>query len=331
MSAMVTRGLLAAAGAVALGNPASFREYRIEASHSEIGFAIEFLGHPVRGRFDDVRGTIVYAPEDLAASSVTVAIATNSINTGSKHRDEHLRSSDFFDTAKFPTILFTSRSVIHDGDRFIVTGPLTMHGVTRDVSIAFTKPERPVADPHGSSLVFFNGTLRLARRDFGIAGGSKYNDWFDELRQRALSDSVDVTLDVQGWDTDYERSPRWKNAVDRLLVTGVSNRVAALRALVAQHPDTLRDAEWELDQASRALLQRGKHKEALELFQLTAELFSKSSAAQASLARGYEAIGDTINARAMVQRALEIDSTDTGAIEVRRRLGGVATIRPPRR
>src|SRR4051812_40904696 len=130
----------------------SFREYRVEAAHSSIAFDIPFLGHPVHGRFDDIRGTIVYTPQDLVRSSVTIAIATSSINTGSKHRDEHLRSSDFFDAASYPTIFFTSRTIQRTPNGFVVSGPLTMHGVTRDVSIPFRELGAPTADPHGSSL-----------------------------------------------------------------------------------------------------------------------------------------------------------------------------------
>lgn len=319
---MKTLMVFGAALVLAARVPPSFREYRVEAAHSSVAFEIPFLGHPVHGRFDDIRGTIVYTPQDLARASVTVAIATSSINTGSKHRDEHLRSSDFFDTAKYPTILFTSRDLRRTPNGLVVSGPLTMHGVTRDVSIPFREVGGPTADPHGSSLVYFSGGLRLSRRDFGISGGSRFNDWFDELRQRALGDSVDITLEIQGWDTDYDRSAQWKTRIDHLLASGVSARVAQLRALAALHPDTLRDAEWEIDQTARALLQRGRSSEALEVFKLESDLFPKSAAAQASLARGLEATGDFAGAGAAVDRALAIDPTEPLATEVRRRLSG---------
>jgi len=176
---MKTLIVLGAALALAAPTPSPPREYRVEAAHSSIAFDIPFLGHPVHGRFDDVRGTIVYTPHDLTQSSVTVAIATSSINTCSKHRDEHLRSSDFFDAASYPTIFFTSRDIRRATNGLVVSGPLTMHGVTRNVSIPFREFVGPTADPHGSSLVYFAGGLRLARRDFGIVGGSRFNDWFD--------------------------------------------------------------------------------------------------------------------------------------------------------
>jgi polyisoprenoid-binding protein YceI len=305
---------------LAAQTPPSFREYRVEAAHSSIAFDIPFLGHPVHGRFDDVRGTIVYTPRDLTQSSVTVAIATSSINTGSKHRDEHLRSSDFFDAGNYPTIFFTSRAIRRIPGGLIVSGPLSMHGVTRDVSIPFREVDSALADPHGSSLVFFTGALRLARRDFGIAGGSRFNDWFDELRQRALGDTVNIALEVQGWDTDYDRSEQWKSRVDRLIASGVSARVASLRSLAAQRPDTLRNAEWEIDQTARALLQRGRSSDALELFKLEGDLFPKSATAQAGLARGLEATNDLAGAAAVLDRALAIDPAEPLATEIRKRL-----------
>ena len=312
---------LCAALPLAGSTPPAFREYRVEAAHSSIAFDVPFMGHPVHGRFDDVRGTIVYTPRDLTQSSVTVAIVTSSINTGSKHRDEHLRSSDFFDAATFPTIFFTSRTIRRSSSGLVITGPLSMHGVTRDVSIPFREVGTATADPHGSSLVYFTGNLRLARRDFGIAGGSRFNDWFDELRQRALGDTVDVMLEVQGWDTDYDRSEQWKPRIDRLLASGVSSRVTSLRALAAQHPDTLRGAEWEIDQMARALLQRGHSPEALEVFRLESDLFPRSASAQAALARGLEATNDPGGAAAAVDRALAIDPTEPLATEIRKRLG----------
>ena len=305
---------------LAAHTPPEFRDYRVEAAHSSIAFAIPFLGHPVHGRFDEVRGTIVYTPRDLTQSSVTVAIATSSINTGSKHRDEHLRSTDFFDAASHPTILFTSRVIQRARDGLVVTGALSMHGVTREVSIPFREVGSATADPHGSSLVYFTGALKLSRRDFGIVGGSRFNDWFDELRQRALGDTVDITLEVQGWDTDYDRSAQWKTRIDGLIAGGVSARVASLRALAAQHPDTLRDAEWEIDQTARALLQRGRSAEALEVFKLESDLFPSSAAAQAGLARGLEATNDSAGARAAVDHALAIDPAEPLATEIRKRL-----------
>src|SRR4051812_5714705 len=120
------------------------REFRIDAGHSDVAFSIGFLGHPVRGRFDDIRGTIAYAAGDPAASAMTVVIGAKSIATGSAHRDEHLRSADFFDVAKYPTIVFRSTAIEGRGGALVANGVLTMHGVSRPVSIPFREASAPV-------------------------------------------------------------------------------------------------------------------------------------------------------------------------------------------
>lgn len=136
--------------AIVASPPLPIREYRVDAGHSDIAFSIGFLGHPIRGRFDDVKETIVYATNDPPASAITVVIAVKSIATGSAHRDEHLKSPDFFDAARYPYIRFRSASFARRGDSAIMTGGLTMHGVTRTVTVPFRETAAPVADPRGS-------------------------------------------------------------------------------------------------------------------------------------------------------------------------------------
>jgi polyisoprenoid-binding protein YceI len=98
---------LAAPLALALP-PAPVREFRIDAGHSDVAFSIGFLGHPVRGRFSDIRGLIAYSAGNPSASAVTVVIGAKSIATGSDHRDQHLRTSDFFDV-----VFRSNRSISH--------------------------------------------------------------------------------------------------------------------------------------------------------------------------------------------------------------------------
>jgi polyisoprenoid-binding protein YceI len=293
------------------GTPAAPREFRVDAGHSQVAFSVGFLGHPVRGRFDDVRGAIVYAAGRPESSSVTVVIGTRSVSTGSAHRDEHLRSDDFLDAAAHPHIVFTSRVVRRARGGFVATGPLTLHGVTREVTIPFRETAPPYEDPHGSTLLFFSGALRLARRDFGVLGGSKHNDWFDAARSATMADSVDVTLDVQAWDTDFARVHTYDEAVARVARDGVAAVLAAASS---------RASEWELGQLGRALLARGLTADALALFRRTTELFPRSAAAHTALARAHAAAGAPDSARASVARALEIDAADPWARELKRRL-----------
>jgi polyisoprenoid-binding protein YceI len=297
-----------------------FREFRIESAHSEIGFTISFLGHPVHGRFNDVRGTIVYVAGRPGASAVTASIATASLNTGSEHRDGHLKSADFFDAEKFPAILFQSTSIQPVRGGLVARGNLTMHGVTRPVVIPFRETSTLVKDPHGSTLVYFVGSTRINRRDFGIAGGSKFNDWFDELRNKSLSDSVDIALEIEGWDIDYDRVTTYDKALAKIQEVGIKSYLSRFTEMLKLNPDTLKNSEWEFDKFGNLLLARGRPADALEVFKMSAELYPKSSGARAALARAYEVNGNRIAALTLADSALTLDATETRAIEVKRRL-----------
>jgi polyisoprenoid-binding protein YceI len=286
-----------------------------------VGFSIGFVGLPVRGTFDDASGTIVYVPGRPEASAVTVAIATASVHTGSAHRDGHLKSSDFFDAAKYPTILFQSTGIEKRGSRLIMHGNLRMHGVTREVSFPFAEAKgSPVAEPHGATLVQFSAALRLARRDFGIVGGSTYNDWFDTIRQASMADSVDINLQVTGWDPDYQRNHRYDAALARIDKDGVPATVARLRQINSTTPDSLRNSEWELSQIGHALVQRGHYADAVQILTVTTEIFPKSAEAQSALARAYELQGNRDQAVVHTRAALALSPELPHALELRRRL-----------
>jgi polyisoprenoid-binding protein YceI len=313
---------VAGAQAPVAANSTAAREFAIESSHSQVGFSIGFVGLPVRGTFDGVDGTIVYVPGRPEASAVTVVIPTSGIHTGSEHRDNHLKSSDFFDAAQYPTIVFQSTRVERRGPQLIMHGNLRMHGVTKEISFPFNELKgSPISEPHGSTLVQFSAALRLARKDFGIVGGSKYNDWFDQIRQASMADSVDVSLDITGWDPDYSRNHNFDQQLARIAKDGIEATTSRLRALYRANPDTLRDAEWEFTQVGKALMQRGQYRDAIEVMQLATEVFPKSANAQAGLARAFELSGDRDQAIAHTREALRIDPETPRALELKRRLG----------
>jgi polyisoprenoid-binding protein YceI len=309
-----------AVAAIASAREAPVREFRIDAGHSDVAFSIGFLGHPVRGRFDDIRGTIVYASGKPAASAISVVIAAKSIATGSTHRDEHLRSADFFDVARYPSIVFRSTTIESSGTALVANGILTMHGLSRAVSIPFRETSPPIADPHGSTLVLFSGQLRVARKDFGILGGSKYNDWFDEIRSATMADSVDISLDITGWDTDLDRVHTYDAPVQRIERDGIAPSLERLRALRARSADSIAKAAYDIEQIARTLQQRGRTAEAIALFQFSAETFDKQASTHTALARAFELAGKADSSRAHTLLALALDSLDTRALELSRRL-----------
>jgi polyisoprenoid-binding protein YceI len=143
--------------------------YKIDAYHSEVGFTIRHMFSKVNGHFNKFSGTFVYDAQDPTASTVKVSIEAASIYTAVDRRDEHLRSPDFFDVAKFPTLEFVSKSVkAVDKDKLEITGDLTMHGVTKPVTLtASFLGGGPGMDK--VNRVGFEAAGSLNRKDFGVS------------------------------------------------------------------------------------------------------------------------------------------------------------------
>jgi polyisoprenoid-binding protein YceI len=143
--------------------------YVIDKAHSSIGFQIRHLFSNVLGKFDDYTGTIQFGEASPEQSSVQVTIKTESIDTGVKMRDDDLRSSNFFDAAKYPEITFNSKSVKPTGQNtFEVIGDLTMHGVTKEVVLKVELLGKG-AGPKNSIVSGWDATTALKRSDFGLA------------------------------------------------------------------------------------------------------------------------------------------------------------------
>lgn len=143
--------------------------YAIDPAHSQVGFAVKhMMFSTVRGDFRVFEGTIVVYSENPANSSVNVTIDASSVTTGDNRRDEHLRSADFFDVANFPTLTFKSTSVdFKSVENFTFTGELTMHGVTKPVSIKAEQTGEGT-NPWGVDVIGFEGKTELNREDYGL-------------------------------------------------------------------------------------------------------------------------------------------------------------------
>lgn len=163
------RIMLGVASALALATVmVSAASYQVDTVHSTVGFAIKHLGiSEVRGDFTKFSGTIDYdaaKPEEFKASG-TVDVA--SINTGNKTRDDHLRSPDFFDVAKFPEIKFAVSSVQKDASGWVVKGQFTMHGVTKEIALR-GELAGPIQDPMGKTRIGITAATTLNRQDYGL-------------------------------------------------------------------------------------------------------------------------------------------------------------------
>jgi polyisoprenoid-binding protein YceI len=257
------------------------REYLVDFGHSIVEFSIGFAFNRVKGRFTDAKGTILYDEARPAASSVTLIIDTKSIDTGWPHRDEHLRTSDFFDVAKYPTITFQSEQLAPNGDGWTARGKLTMHGVTKDVAIPFRLLRPPTRSPESRWMVLnTEGSLRVARADFGIFGGSSYNSWFDKARAATMADSVDISLEVEGYSADAtsQRVPAVEDWLQRIRTNGVQSQIDRLReAAKTRTPAQLAGFESGADLITRGLIATGQIADAVTFGRAVTEMWTAST------------------------------------------------------
>jgi polyisoprenoid-binding protein YceI len=147
----------------------STTRYAIDPTHSHVGFAVKHMViSTVRGRFAEFSADAEVDGDDLTSGRLTATVQTASVDTGVGDRDNHLRSADFFDAENHPTITFASTSIQRrDGNRYAVTGDLTIHGVTRPVELD-VEIEGPTPDPWGNERVGVAARGRINRRDFGL-------------------------------------------------------------------------------------------------------------------------------------------------------------------
>lgn len=140
--------------------------YALDITHSEVAFTVRHLMSKVRGKFEEFDGAFVIA-DPLDLSSVSATIKPNSINTGTPDRDNHLRSADFFEVEQFPEWTFTSTAVKADGEAYIVTGDLSIKGVSKsvDLKVEFLGEG---GDPWGGSRVGIEASTEFSRKDFGV-------------------------------------------------------------------------------------------------------------------------------------------------------------------
>ena len=145
-------------------------KYKIDPAHSSAQFTVRHMMITnVRGGFSSVQGTVEYDPENVSASSIETTIDATSISTLDAQRDTHLRSADFLDVEKFPTITFKSKSVTRSGDDELkVTGDLTIHGVTKEVVLKVEGPTTEGKDPWGNARIGASATTKIKRSDFGL-------------------------------------------------------------------------------------------------------------------------------------------------------------------
>jgi len=186
----VSKTMLAVTGALLLftGSLAKADNWKIDPNHSTAQFAIRHLAvSTVRGAFTKVSGTGQYDPADPTKTSIDATIDAASVDTRVEMRDKDLRSPNFFDVEKYPTITFKSKHTEAAGEgKLKMTGDLTMHGVTKEVVLDVDGPTAAIKDPMGNERIGASATTKVNRRDYGINGGAS-----------VAADDVTITIDVE--------------------------------------------------------------------------------------------------------------------------------------
>jgi polyisoprenoid-binding protein YceI len=168
--------------------------WNIDPVHSVAEFKVKhmMISH-VKGQFTRVSGVLTRDEADHTKSRVEATIDVASITTRDPQRDAHLQSADFFDVAKYPTISFRSTSIVRKGkDQLAVEGDLTIHGVTRRVTLAVDGPTPEAKDPWGNTRIGLSAEVKVNRKDYGLAWNTPL-----ETGGFLVGDDIAITLEVQ--------------------------------------------------------------------------------------------------------------------------------------
>jgi polyisoprenoid-binding protein YceI len=179
------------AGATPQSGPTT---WNIDAVHSVAEFKVKHMMiSNVKGQFTALSGVLNLDESDVTRSHVEVTVEAASISTRESQRDTHLKSADFFDVEKHPTLTFRSTRISRTGDGELhVTGDLSIHGVTREVVFSVEGPTPPAKDPWGNTRIGASATTKINRKDYGLTWNAAL-----ETGGILVGDEVTLTLDVQ--------------------------------------------------------------------------------------------------------------------------------------
>lgn len=186
----MTRFLFSAITALAITAAAAAQSgtWQIDPNHSAAQFSVRHLGvSTVRGAFTKMSGSANYDPSDPSKTTLTATIDASSVDTRVQMRDNDLRSPNFLDVQKYPTITFQSKQTKTAGaGKLQITGDLTIHGVTKEVVLDVDGPSAPIKDPWGNQRIGASASTKINRRDFQVNGAPG-----------VVGDEISITIDTE--------------------------------------------------------------------------------------------------------------------------------------
>ena len=164
--------------------------YNLDSNHSTIGFSVSHLViNNVHGKFNEFKGTVVV--ENNAIKEAKGTIEVKSIDTGIAKRDDHLRTPDFFDAQKYPTITFVSKKAEKHGDETVLTGEFSMHGMTKEITLP-VKISGPITDPWGGTRIGLHAKTKISRKEFGVS----YNAT-SKTGSAVVGDEIEIEINAE--------------------------------------------------------------------------------------------------------------------------------------
>lgn len=160
---------------------------RIDRNHSTLGFVVPIVNglSKVTGKFTDFKVDLVWEPENLDQTSVSVEIMVESVDTGIDNRNNHLKSADFFDAATWPAISFTGKSIVKNGDGYLVTGTFFMHGIEKEITIPLETES--FTSESGQSWTAFRVKHTINRLDYGM-------NWKHSIADFFVGDEIEIDI-----------------------------------------------------------------------------------------------------------------------------------------
>jgi polyisoprenoid-binding protein YceI len=176
-----------------LSAPAQTSNWTIDPNHSTAQFTVRHLGiSNVSGNFTKVNGNAVLNEKDITQSQVSATIDVSSVDTRVEARDKDLKSANFFDVEKYPTMEFKSKRITKAGGKLQVIGDLTIHGTTREVTLDADPPTPELNDPWGNVRRGFSASTAINRKDFALV----YNNRL-KTGEAVVGDNVKIQIDVE--------------------------------------------------------------------------------------------------------------------------------------
>lgn len=174
--------------------PATVITWKIDSAHAAAEFKVKHMMIAnVKGTIRGITGDLTEHTTDASLSAIEATLDVSTLNTGEPQRDAHLKSADFLELEKYPNITFKSTKVErNDSDEYTVTGDLTIHGVTRSVTLSVDGPTPPQKDPWGNIRIGLEVTTKIDRKDFGLT-------WNTALETGGIlvGDTVNITIEAE--------------------------------------------------------------------------------------------------------------------------------------